>query len=336
MAKATGTKAKRTSQMLDEDSHAAEAHKKTRTAQVCNGGTICFSSFISRPSLSRTALDAALAPSHQSSRANMGRGGQKAQLQNIERIQTQTSARSSRLEAATAGEPLNPMAPIALGARMHPLKESLGDTVCAKHLGHLVICLANATLDLYRSSDAPESSSPTSPDLSRLNGRLTLWFQTPVSGFWRASRPSCSDTGQFHCDSLCPQHCSFQQWTYCPLLSHGIPCSLLSWIYGPLLSWQIYHPIFSWWIYRPFFSWWIYRPVLSRWIHCPYLSQHIHWPSSEWFHRHGPWHMFISTGPTISCTSIVDLFGIQFGRNERSITPPLGWIATPTIQQYYR
>ena len=143
----------------------------------------------------------------------MGKGGQKAQLQNIECIQTQDSARSSRLEGATAGEPLNPMASIVLDARMHPSKKSLGNMVHTKYLDHLVICLANATLDLYRSSDTPESLFTISPNLSYFNGRLMLWFQIFASGFYHTSQPNCSNTGQFYHNPLCFQHHFLPQWT---------------------------------------------------------------------------------------------------------------------------
>ena len=43
-------------------------------------------------------------------RANKGSGGQIAQLRNIEHMQTQTIARVSPMDIATANKPLNPMA----------------------------------------------------------------------------------------------------------------------------------------------------------------------------------------------------------------------------------
>ena len=46
-----------------------------------------------------------------SSRENKGSGGQVAQLQTLERLQTQASHRTSKMDVATANEPLNPMAP---------------------------------------------------------------------------------------------------------------------------------------------------------------------------------------------------------------------------------
>ena len=46
-----------------------------------------------------------------SSRENKGSGGQVAQLQTLERLQTQASHRTSKMDVATTNEPLNPMAP---------------------------------------------------------------------------------------------------------------------------------------------------------------------------------------------------------------------------------
>lgn len=59
----------------------------------------------------------------------MGQGGQQAQLKNIERVQTQLVGRASKLAAATANEPLNPMAPMAIDAS----NGSFRGTVSAKH-----------------------------------------------------------------------------------------------------------------------------------------------------------------------------------------------------------
>jgi hypothetical protein len=76
---------------------------------------------IDKHSLSSTGLEA---PPHRSSRSNMGQGGQKAQLENIECAKTQSSAKVSKLAATLAHKPLNPMAPMAIDARPHASKES--------------------------------------------------------------------------------------------------------------------------------------------------------------------------------------------------------------------
>ncbi|KAG6377668.1 hypothetical protein JVT61DRAFT_14433 [Boletus reticuloceps] len=57
------------------------------------------------------------APPRRSARSNMGKGGQKSQLENIKQIQTESATRISKLEAAVAHEPLNPMAPMAIDTR---------------------------------------------------------------------------------------------------------------------------------------------------------------------------------------------------------------------------
>ncbi|KAF8547716.1 hypothetical protein OG21DRAFT_1489989 [Imleria badia] len=62
-----------------------------------------------------------------SSRTNMGKGGQIAQLESIEPVQTQNSTKVSKLAAATAHEPLNPMAPTAIDTRTYSSKDSSGN-----------------------------------------------------------------------------------------------------------------------------------------------------------------------------------------------------------------
>ncbi|KAI6006097.1 hypothetical protein EDD15DRAFT_2359232 [Pisolithus albus] len=72
--------------------------KKRATPQVADG---------LQPALNNPVVD----QTRCSSRANKGSGGQIAQLQNIERIQTQAVARVSLMDVATANEPRNPLAP---------------------------------------------------------------------------------------------------------------------------------------------------------------------------------------------------------------------------------
>ncbi|KAI6096001.1 hypothetical protein F5141DRAFT_1221206 [Pisolithus sp. B1] len=72
------------------------------------------------------------ASTRQSSRANKGSGGQLLQLKNIEWMQTELTVRPMPTEAATANEPLNPLAPVSTKQtpRSHHLK---GGQVVSSH-----------------------------------------------------------------------------------------------------------------------------------------------------------------------------------------------------------
>ena len=90
--------------------------------------------FATSSSLSSTSFTCLPGPSDQtrrSSRANKGSGGQIAQLQNIEQMQTQTITRASPMDFATANEPLNPLAPLSdkqpPKRKIHPSKVGAGE-----------------------------------------------------------------------------------------------------------------------------------------------------------------------------------------------------------------
>ncbi|KAG9316232.1 hypothetical protein JVU11DRAFT_2259 [Chiua virens] len=107
MAKLAMLLQKHTSQTLNEDAQGAvDARKKVKVTISDHEGI-----------------------RQRSSESNIGKGGQKAQLQNIERIQTQMSDKASKLATATTNEPMNPMAPLALDVGSRVLKESSGGVV---------------------------------------------------------------------------------------------------------------------------------------------------------------------------------------------------------------
>ena len=81
----------------------ADTRKKAKMG-VENTGIVCLNSTID-------ALLILWSQARRSLRENKGNGGQIAQLQNLERMQTATSHRVSKMDLATDNEPLNPMAP---------------------------------------------------------------------------------------------------------------------------------------------------------------------------------------------------------------------------------
>ncbi|KAF8546251.1 hypothetical protein OG21DRAFT_1491437 [Imleria badia] len=90
----------------DKDAPAADIRKRPKTATTSSGNNVdlCTGQTTRR-----------------SARSNLGKGGQKVQLENIEHLQVQRSKKVSKLVAATSNEPLNPMAPEANGASSHRL-----------------------------------------------------------------------------------------------------------------------------------------------------------------------------------------------------------------------
>ncbi|KAI5994391.1 hypothetical protein EDD15DRAFT_2366477 [Pisolithus albus] len=87
--------------------------KKRATPQVADGLQPALNDLVVGSDARKKAktVPSADDQTRRSSRANKGSGGQIAQLQNIERIQTQAVARVSPMDVATANEPRNPLAP---------------------------------------------------------------------------------------------------------------------------------------------------------------------------------------------------------------------------------
>lgn len=132
---------KRPTQMLDDDDTtlAVDVRKKIKTVAVClsgDGKVSCLSILTSQFNTPYAGMDPtsqADQMARRSSRSNIGKGGQKAQLENIERVQTQTKV--SKLSIATSNEPLNPMAPMPRdNATSRTSKGFHNDAVCDRQL----------------------------------------------------------------------------------------------------------------------------------------------------------------------------------------------------------
>ncbi|KAG9317726.1 hypothetical protein JVU11DRAFT_1943 [Chiua virens] len=147
MAKLAMSLQKRTSQTLNKDAQGAvDTHKKVKaTISDHEGIRQC------------------------SSKSNIGKGGQKAQLQNIERIQTQMSDKAPKLATATTNKPMNPMALLALDVGSRVSKESSG--------GVRPYC--------------------TSTNLLRIVGELALWFQQFLQREIRYKSPTAASLEYF-------------------------------------------------------------------------------------------------------------------------------------------
>ncbi|KAF8547969.1 hypothetical protein OG21DRAFT_1526801 [Imleria badia] len=102
-----------------------------------------------KTAVSGDVLDPDSQATRRSARSNIGKGGQMAQLENIECVQTQRSARTSKLMVATLDEPLNPMAPVPSNARSRTSKASSGDMA---HNLHFHASARHPTLPIHQAS----------------------------------------------------------------------------------------------------------------------------------------------------------------------------------------
>ena len=131
-------KQKCTLQTLNEDTgtQAVDSRKRTKTT-IHNQGQERLPCGIDHLLLFLES-DGPHQTSCQSFRTNMGKGGQRAQLENIECIQTQSSVRVSKLMAAATNKPLNPMAPTAIKAgNSLQYQGSPLETWCANYILYL-------------------------------------------------------------------------------------------------------------------------------------------------------------------------------------------------------
>ncbi|KAI6012126.1 hypothetical protein BKA83DRAFT_4501089 [Pisolithus microcarpus] len=99
---------------------------------------------------------------HWSSWVNKGSGGQIAQLQNIEHMQTQTNARDTPLNVTTTNESLNPLAPLSdkwpPKGRVYPSKGSIGEKACLI----FVVPSSGSLTTQIPSSETPACTPPAS------------------------------------------------------------------------------------------------------------------------------------------------------------------------------
>ena len=93
-------------------------HRKKAKTGVENIGVICFESH------NRCITDLMISSTPFFKRKQREWGRQIAQLQNLKRIQTQTSHKVSKMDLTTANEPLNPMAPSIRNLKSRGLKTS--------------------------------------------------------------------------------------------------------------------------------------------------------------------------------------------------------------------
>ncbi|KAI5994996.1 hypothetical protein EDD15DRAFT_2365894 [Pisolithus albus] len=114
-----------------------------------------------------------------SSRANKGSSGQIAQLQNIERIQTQAIARVSPMDVATANEPRNPLAPPS--DKQLPQRKTRHSNSRAEEKAHLILVVLPFSDSL--TSQIP-SDAPVRAPTASIGGNTLLQptRQVPIPG----------------------------------------------------------------------------------------------------------------------------------------------------------
>ena len=113
----------------------------------------------------------------------MGKGGQIAQLENIEHVQTQNPTKVSKLVAATANELLNAMALMAINARARPSKDSSGNTVWRIPTPLSIIYLAKMIPQTFAGSQMhPSGCTAPLPAYQASTEGSCYGFNLPVEG----------------------------------------------------------------------------------------------------------------------------------------------------------
>ena len=157
-----------------------------------------------------TGLGVPFQSTHCSSKMNMEKGGQIAQLENIECVQTQNPTKVSKLVAATANKLLNPMALMAIDTRAHLSKDSSGNMVWRIPTPLSIIYLAKVTPQTFAGSWMhPSGCTVPLPAYQALTEGSHYGFNLPVKGKSLQELPLMALCSQAPVVSVAASHGSF-------------------------------------------------------------------------------------------------------------------------------